>query len=307
MTTELATIQPQFSFSELVQIAKCLAASRLFGIQTEDQAIALCLIAQAEGKHPATAALVYNIIQGRPALNADSMLARHQATGGKVQWTCYTPERVTGVFSHPQGGEIEITWDTARAQTAGLVGKDNWRKWPQQMRRARCISEGVRTVNPGCLVGLYAPEEVIDFDPVRNQQVTPSQVIEQAERDTDAYYQQPTVIRLANEPATEDPRGEPTWQDIWPLEQHGVELAVSGIKLDDDNATYWYNCTREGVTAWAYYQPSTDGSKAAAEQNISTKRLTARISGGHKHPKLSHVKFIDVPELDTTKEAGNES
>ena len=32
------------------------------------------------------------------------------------------------------------------------------------MLRARCLSEGIRTVFPGCLGNMYAPEEVQDFD-----------------------------------------------------------------------------------------------------------------------------------------------
>jgi hypothetical protein len=31
------------------------------------------------------------------------------------------------------------------------------------MLRARCISEGIRAVYPGCVVGVYTPEEVQDF------------------------------------------------------------------------------------------------------------------------------------------------
>ena len=33
------------------------------------------------------------------------------------------------------------------------------------MLRARCISEGIRSVYPGCVVGVYTPEEVEDFKP----------------------------------------------------------------------------------------------------------------------------------------------
>jgi hypothetical protein len=33
------------------------------------------------------------------------------------------------------------------------------------MLRARVISEGIRTVYPGCVVGVYTPEEVGDFEP----------------------------------------------------------------------------------------------------------------------------------------------
>lgn len=147
---------------DIERMAQAVAASKLFGVQNVEQAMSLMLIAQAEGMHPAIAARDYHVIQGRPALKADAMLARFQAAGGKVKWTAYTDEKVSGTFSHPAGGEVTIDWDMKRAKAAGLEGKDNWKKYPRQMLRARCISEGVRTVSPGVTSGLYTPEEIQD-------------------------------------------------------------------------------------------------------------------------------------------------
>jgi hypothetical protein len=107
----------------------------------------------------------YHVIQGRPALKADAMLARFQAAGGSVVWKEYTDERVTGVFTHPQGGTLELGWSLAQAKRIGIAGKDNWSKYPRAMLRARTISEGIRAVFPGAVVGVYTPEEVQDFQP----------------------------------------------------------------------------------------------------------------------------------------------
>jgi hypothetical protein len=149
---------------DIERMALAVAKSNLFGLKTPEQAMALMLVAQAEGLHPASAARDYHIIQGQPALRSDAMLARFQAAGGSVKWKDYTDDKVCGVFSHPSGGSIEITWDMARAKQAGLGGKDNWRKFPRQMLAARCISEGVKRVYPGVAVGTYTPEEVQDFE-----------------------------------------------------------------------------------------------------------------------------------------------
>jgi len=88
------------------------------------------------------------------------MLARFQNAGGKVQWDVYTDAEVTGTFSHPSGGSLKLTWTFAQAKTIGLTGKDNWKNYPRAMLRARCISEGIRTVYPGCVVGTYTAEEI---------------------------------------------------------------------------------------------------------------------------------------------------
>ena len=157
---------------EVQTMAMAVAKSGLFGMKTPEQALALMLVAQSEGLHPARAALEYHIIQGRPALKADAMLSRFQNAGGKVEWHDYTPEKCSATFSHPQGGSIKIEWTMKMAQDAKLTNKDTWRQYPRQMLRARCISEGIRTVYPGVSVGIYTPEEVADFTPAEKD-VTP--------------------------------------------------------------------------------------------------------------------------------------
>ena len=152
-------------FNEMQLMAESACKSNLFGMKTPDQALALMMLCQAENLHPAIALRDYHLIQGRPALKADAMLARFQQAGGSVQWKTYTDEQVTGVFSHPQGGSLELTWTIQQARSIGIAGKDNWKNYPRAMLRARCISEGIRSVYPGCVVGVYTPEEVEDFKP----------------------------------------------------------------------------------------------------------------------------------------------
>jgi len=156
-------------FNEIEQMATSIAASKLFGINNKDQAISLMLLCQAEGLHPAIAARDYHLIQGRPALKADAMLARFQQAGGSVNWKEYTDEQVTGVFSHPSGGSLELSWTLAQAKKIGIATKDNWKNYPRAMLRARVISEGIRSVFPGCVVGVYTPEEVQDFEPPKEK------------------------------------------------------------------------------------------------------------------------------------------
>lgn len=159
-------------FNDMERMANAIAKSGLFGMKTPEQVLALMSIAQGEGLHPAIAARDYHIISGRPALKADAMLARFQQAGGSVKWTKYQDDVVSGVFAHPAGGELEVTWTMAQAKAIGLATKDNWRNYPKAMLRARCISEGIRTVYPGCIVGVYTPEEVQDMEPQREVKAT---------------------------------------------------------------------------------------------------------------------------------------
>jgi len=142
------------------QMAEAMAKSKLFGMKTPDEVIALMLVAQANGQHPAAAARDYDIISGRPSKKAEAMLRDFIAAGGSVQWHRLDNECAEATFSHPHGGTVRIDWDMRRAKEAGLGGKEMYRKFPRQMLRSRCISEGVRTVYPVATGGMYAPEEV---------------------------------------------------------------------------------------------------------------------------------------------------
>lgn len=152
------------SFDDLARAAQAVAESKLFGVTTPEQAIALFLVAQSEGRHPASAAKEYHIIKGRPSLKADAILARFQQAGGSVRWNERTETAVSATFSHPQGGDVEIRWTLDDARRAGLASGDGWRKYPRHMLSARVISEGVRACYAPVVCGLYTPEEVEQFD-----------------------------------------------------------------------------------------------------------------------------------------------
>ena len=153
------------AYSEMEQMATAIAASGLFGMKDKNSVLALMAVAQAEGLHPATAARDFHIIQGRPALKADAMLARFQNAGGKVEWKDYADDKVTGVFSHPNGGNLAVTWTIEQATKIGLVKPGSgWQKFPRAMLRSRCISEGIRSVFPGSVTGFYSPDEVENFE-----------------------------------------------------------------------------------------------------------------------------------------------
>jgi hypothetical protein len=158
-----AIVVHQHDVSEIERMARAIAASKLFGVQNAEQAITLCLVAQAEGRHPASAAQDYHIISGRPSKKADAMLRDFINAGGKVQWHALDDTVADATFSHAAGGTVRISWDFARAKKAGIKNP-MWDKYPRQMLRARTVSEGVRTVYPMATSGMYVPEEVSEFD-----------------------------------------------------------------------------------------------------------------------------------------------
>lgn len=164
MSQELMVHTPaMIPYSDIAQMGRVMAASKLFGIQNEQQAIALMLLCQSENMHPAVAMRDFHIISGRPAMKADAMLSRFKAAGGRVRWNQYEDDGVSATFTAPDGDTITVDWTPDRVKKAQLGGNAMHQKFPRQMLKARCISEGIRAVYPGVLSGLYAPEEVREF------------------------------------------------------------------------------------------------------------------------------------------------
>ena len=179
MVPETRAIGP--SYEQVKEMAHYFARSGLFGVSTPEQAFSLLMIAQSEGLHPARAMQEYHVIKNKPSLKAEAMLGRFQQSGGKVRWVKHEDDEVIAEFTHAASGTTTVSWNMARAKTAGVTGNDTWKKYPRQMLRARVISEGVRLSYPGCIVGFYAPEEVMDFtpapEPIRQKVETPAEVI----------------------------------------------------------------------------------------------------------------------------------
>lgn len=206
--------------SDIDRMAAVAAQSRMFGFKNKEEAMAIMLLCQAEGLHPAIAMRDYHVIQGRPTLKADAILARFQQAGGKVRWGKLTDQEVSGTFSHPQGGEATITWTFEAAKKIGLTGKDNWQKYPRAMLRARVVSEGVRTVYPGVVVGVYTPEEAQDMEQRKAPAQPEPEVIEIAPEDQSEWLY-PVMI-----PGQEEPYTRCATAEVWVMEMNDMVARI---------------------------------------------------------------------------------
>ena len=169
-----------YSFEQIQRMAQAFAKSGLFGVKDENQAMALMLYAQASGRHPALVMRDYDVINGRLAKKAEVMLRDFQASGGRVEWTKYADDGVTGVFTHPLSPKpITVDWDMERAKKAGLATKDGsmYAKYTRAMFRSRCISEGVRTIAPEATEQMYTVEELRALEPEAPEPVPIGQAV----------------------------------------------------------------------------------------------------------------------------------
>jgi len=164
MNAPTPNLPAPYSVSELETIADTMAKSGLFGVKRKEEALALMLVAQAQGIPAAQACVDFDIIQGKPAMTARAMLARFQQSGGVIKWKEYTDKACEAEFSHPQCPvPVSIRWSLEDAARAGLSGKQNWKSYPRQMLSSRVMSEGVDRCYPAASAGFYPPEVVRDF------------------------------------------------------------------------------------------------------------------------------------------------
>ena len=245
---------------QIGMMAKAVSDSGLFGIKYESAAFSLMCIAQADGIPPIKAAVQYHIIDGKPALKSEAMLARFQASGGKIRWKERTPQRCTLWLSHPQAGEIEVTWDIERAKAAGLAGRNTWKAYPAQMMSARCISEGIRALYPACVGGFYTPEEVRDFDAptpsTQPESPKPAQAAKNAMPKPKAAKPAPHEAEIVEDvysepPVQTDAFAEPTKHETNEPDQKPEKPAKAAEKQKDVKHTRTPEVMKENFVKWA--------------------------------------------------------
>jgi hypothetical protein len=153
-------------YDQMRQMSADVVTSGLFpSLKKPEQVMTLMMLCQAEGLPPIKALQQYHIINGTPSKKADTLLAEFKKNGGHVKITKYSDEIVEGEFKTPDGSELTANWTIERAKKAGLIGRENWIKYPRAMLRARLIAEMVTTLMPEIKVGIQVYEEVIDNQP----------------------------------------------------------------------------------------------------------------------------------------------
>ncbi len=143
--------------------------------QSEAEAIAKALVkielGEAMGFTPAESMTGIDIIQGRVAVGANLRAARMQRAG--YSWPemvlnetgCWIPLRLNGkTMLDGEGNPVMVAFTKSDAQTAGLAGKDNYKKNPRNMYFARAITNAQRWYAPGVLgIDVLSIEEARDL------------------------------------------------------------------------------------------------------------------------------------------------
>jgi hypothetical protein len=155
------------TFGEIQALSAALAASKLFGVQSPEQALAIVLTGQDLGLSAAQSLRAIYVVQGKPVVSADALVAAVLSSGHCAYWVTResTPERCT-VETQRKGSPApeSVTWTREDADRAKLTSKDIWKSYPADMLRHRACAVLARRVYPDVVLGIYAPAELPEDD-----------------------------------------------------------------------------------------------------------------------------------------------
>lgn len=156
---QVSILSPQ-GFQAAMTLAETLVGSGFLpsAIQEPAQALAIILAGQELGLPPMRSLREINIIQGKPCMSAELMLSQFKRKGGRAEWVSSDESEARLRLVAPNGDKHEEVFTLGDAAKAGIGGKDNWKKYPKAMLRARCSSAGLRAL--GYADGVYDPDEM---------------------------------------------------------------------------------------------------------------------------------------------------
>jgi hypothetical protein len=162
------------------------------------------------------------VIEGTPTMSAHLMAATVRRAGHTVRvrtkgtWEGDDFEATVTIIRKDDPEPFTATWTKARAQRANLLGKNNWKNYPEAMCKARATTECCRDAASEALMGIkYSPEEL---DAAVNEQGDPIDLTATAiDRTPRAAASEPVVDEQTGEihdsPVVE-PRFDPVvWED----------------------------------------------------------------------------------------------
>lgn len=174
MSTELALFEAD-TFDRLSKACASLAASKMIPVTLQgkkDDIFAILVMGAELGIKPMQALNSINVIQGKPTVSPQLMIAmiygkipgaiiKIEVDEQKKEVRCITARSKQ---DHIDGISYTAVWNNEKAERMGLTVKDNYKKQLQTMLRWRAVAESCRVTFPDIIMGLYATEEFQDVD-----------------------------------------------------------------------------------------------------------------------------------------------
>lgn len=142
-------------------IAKSGLAPR--AVSTPEKILVIAMKARELSLPPMQGLSHIHIVEGRPTLSAELMVALVQRAGHKLRVLETSSQKcvVEGVRADDPRYPSRVEWTMDDARAAGVAGKGPWKSYPAAMLRARAISALCRFAFADVLMGAaYVPEEL---------------------------------------------------------------------------------------------------------------------------------------------------
>jgi len=161
----VSTIPAAEEWNSMQQIAEVLIAGGMLpsALDTSAKVISVLLTGRELGIGAMEACRSINVIQGKPSLSAELMLALAYKNIAGFEFAVEQSTDQLCKVKARRGNEqewVSMTFTKGDAERAGLLGKGVWKQYPQAMLRARAISALCRVLAPDAIRGTYTAEEL---------------------------------------------------------------------------------------------------------------------------------------------------
>lgn len=199
------------NLDDLMRFSKAIAMSGMFpGIQDEFQAISVIELGRSIGLKPMIALQVIDVIPtkkgGVLCIRGRALAALAKEAGINIEVLKKDTKGCQLRFSRGNEPPYTASFTEEDAKRAGLLSKDNYMNYPEEMYYWRAIKKGVDVFDPGLALGLSTSEEIegltglIDKDrkAPKPEKEKPTVVIKK---------EKPEKVEVAPEPESEAPSG----------------------------------------------------------------------------------------------------
>lgn len=232
-TTAITRVEkalPIQTMSELATIGELLAQSGMFGVNNAAAGFVVAATCHQQGISLMEFQRTYHVIDNKPSMRADAMLAEFRKRGGRVKILENSVTRAAAEFEF-EGQKLPFAFTMEDAtRTGDCLGKDgklkhNWQRRSDDMLWARMVSRAIRRLCPEIVSGIYTPEEMEDATPEKApRKISQEEAISRAK----------TVTPEVTPPTSPD-------YSICPLEAQADGKSVKGMKWSEMPEEWLHN------------------------------------------------------------------
>lgn len=164
-----AAIVPR-TFAEVMTMCQALASASIAPKHLRGNPVEMAMVVMTGlevGLPPMASLRLYTTWDGVPRLMAEGVRAIILMRSTTIEYfemaTCSDVE-ATWIGKRRGRPEKSVTWTIERAKRAGLLSKDTWQKYPQDLLNARASMQLGRIIAPDVVAGMVALEEARDGD-----------------------------------------------------------------------------------------------------------------------------------------------